>query len=67
VPPKKTCQVIEETGLFHHQLYYLIKMRLVHPQKDASGDLVWSAEDIETAMRVIGSRRKRKGAMPCAS
>ncbi len=58
---KKTPQVSDLLGIQYHRLISLLRSkRLVPPEKDSSGDYVWSPEDIERARQVINTSPRKK-------
>jgi hypothetical protein len=60
----KTPVVAEQLGIGYHCLFGLIRSRyLTPPDKDSSGDYVWTSADIERARKVLqGRAERRKGA-----
>jgi hypothetical protein len=59
----KTSAVGDILGVRYANLFYLVRERLIPmPQKDSSGDLVWSEADIAAAREVLArmaARRRR--------
>lgn len=64
---KKTCEVCRELSVrawnVHNWLRYNL---LARPGRDASGDLVWSPEDVAALRRLIAERASRRAAVHSA-
>ena len=54
----KTIEVAELLAVPFYALTYLIRLRKVSPQKDISGDFVWSSQDIAAARQVLQNRKR---------
>jgi hypothetical protein len=63
---QKTPAVADQLGISYTRLINLLRTRrLIPPQKDTSGDYVWSLEDVERARQVLAAtpaRDSRSGA-----
>jgi hypothetical protein len=61
----KSSEVARQLGCSYEKLNYLIRQnKIARPGKDASGDLLWSAKDVEAARAAIAALGPwvRKGA-----
>jgi DNA-binding transcriptional MerR regulator len=57
----KTTAVADLLGVRYANLFYLVRERLIPiPQKDSSGDLVWSEDDVEAARQVLARMARRR-------
>jgi hypothetical protein len=60
----KSSEVTRQLGCNYEKLNYLIRQqKIARPAKDASGDLLWSAKDVEAARQAIAALapRTRRG------
>jgi hypothetical protein len=65
---QKTPAVADLLGISYSRLINLLRTRrLVPPQKDTSGDYVWTSEDVERARQVLASGPSRDGPSVAAS
>ena len=56
---RKTPIAAKEVGISYHRLINLIRFgAIMPPEKDSSGDYVWSDSDVEAARKVIAGRQK---------
>lgn len=61
---RKTATAARELGISYSRLHGLLRAeKMAAPQKDTSGDYVWTDEDLEAARRamVLDYRRKVEG------
>jgi predicted site-specific integrase-resolvase len=57
----KTKQVCEMLGVNDHTLYNRLRSGILQqPERDCSGDLWWTAEDVERARAVLTADRRRR-------
>ena len=57
----KTSAVADLLNVPYWRLFDLIRARKIRrPEKDASGDLIWSAADVESARQALAARRKKE-------
>jgi DNA-binding transcriptional MerR regulator len=55
----KTKAVADLLGITYHRLFELIRSnKIPSPQKDSSGDYVWTEQDIERARHALAARRR---------
>jgi len=60
MPYRKTPTVADLLGISYWRLINLLRTRrLVPPQKDTSGDYVWTPEDVERARQVFAATPAR--------
>ena len=58
----KTPVVADLLGIGYYQLIGLLRSRrLTPPEKDTSGDYVWTEEDVERARQALTSGRRTAG------
>jgi hypothetical protein len=63
VPYRKTPAAADELGVGYYRLIGLLRARRIkRPEKDSSGDYVWTEEDLERARQaLVTDRRRRQG------
>ena len=62
MPYFKTPVVASQLNVPDHRLHYLLRgNKIAPPQKDSSGDYVWTPEDVERARHALAARRPRQG------
>jgi len=50
----KSMQVAQQLGINYWRLVYLLRSdKIAQPKKDASGDLIWSARDVQKVRKVL--------------
>ncbi len=55
----KSRQVSEQLQIPYWKLVYILRAGMIpQPQKDASGDLIWSVRDVKNAEKALGLVRK---------
>jgi DNA-binding transcriptional MerR regulator len=60
----KTKAVADLLGITYHRLFELIRSnKITPPQKDSSGDYVWTEQDIERARQALAARRRPQRAV----
>jgi hypothetical protein len=58
---KKTSEVARELGVPYWKLFRLVQEgKILRPSKDGSGDMVWTAADIERARNAVKLDGRRK-------
>jgi DNA-binding transcriptional MerR regulator len=58
----KSRVVADQLGISYYNLFELIRSkRLTPPEKDSSGDYVWTPADIERAREALAWRGRRSG------
>jgi hypothetical protein len=63
----KTPRAAKTLGISYWNLHNMLRAgQVTRPQKDESGDYIWTPEDLERARQEITSRRRRK-AVPSGS
>jgi hypothetical protein len=56
--PKKSSAVADELGVPYFTLYNLLRYRKIPlPERDSSGDFVWSPSNIDAAKKAIANVR----------
>jgi hypothetical protein len=61
MPFHKTTSVARLLDVPYSRLFDLLRSRqLAAPQKDSSGDYIWTDEDIERARAALAQRQRRK-------
>jgi hypothetical protein len=61
MPCLKSRAVADQLGISYYNLFELIRSKhLVPPEKDSSGDYVWTTVDVERARQAIQARQKRR-------
>jgi hypothetical protein len=59
----KTPAAAEHLGTTYHKLIGLLRFRKIKPpQRDSSGDYVWTPEDLERARQALANGQQRKEA-----
>lgn len=67
MPYRKTTELVRQLGITHNQIAYLIREnRLQPPLKDASGDYLWSDDDVERLRAALAKLRSRRRATASA-
>lgn len=62
MPYRKSPAAAKELGISYYQLIGLLRSdRLAPPEKDSSGDYVWTDGDLERARQALRAGRRRKG------
>lgn len=57
----KTMAAARQLGLSYRSLWCLIQSgQLQAPEKDSSGDYVWSGEDLDRARKILEKRRAKE-------
>ncbi|MHB1426944.1 MAG: hypothetical protein ACYC3I_27635 [Gemmataceae bacterium] len=57
---RKSRDVADCLGISYYALFELLRgQHLIPPEKDSSGDYVWTAEDIERAQKALAHRRRK--------
>ena len=57
---RKSRDVADHLGISYYALFELLRGRhLTPPEKDSSGDYVWTEEDVERARQALVSRRHK--------
>jgi hypothetical protein len=65
VPYFKTSAVARQLGIPYYVLFDLIRHgRMEPPEKDSSGDYVWTAADVERARQAMSLRRANRRGGP---
>jgi hypothetical protein len=60
--PLKTQAMCRQEKFGYWQVVGLLRSGRIHPpQKDSSGDFVWTAADIERVRKALAERKSRKG------
>jgi hypothetical protein len=60
--PLKSIAAARQLGITYYRLISLLRsQKLTPPQKDSSGDYLWSAADLEAARQALLVDRRRKG------
>jgi hypothetical protein len=55
-------------GVPYYQLFDLLRSRQISaPQKDSSGDYVWTESDVERARQALASRQRRRATVQATS
>jgi hypothetical protein len=63
--PRKSPAAARELGISYHRLVSLLRSdKLPRPEKDSSGDYVWTEEDLAAAREALSMGRCRKEARP---
>jgi hypothetical protein len=58
---QKSTQLCDTLGIPYWRLVYLLQARRVpKPNRDSSGDYLWSPAEIEAVRRALASQRQRK-------
>jgi hypothetical protein len=59
--PRKSPTAARELGVSYHQLAGLLRSRKIPPpQKDSSGDYIWTDEDLDRARQALAVDLRRK-------
>lgn len=65
MPPRKSPTAAIELGISYHQLINLLRYRkITPPQKDTSGDYLWSDDDLAAARLALMLSERRRSIMP---
>jgi hypothetical protein len=57
----KTTFAARQLGIPYWRLFDLIRSGLIPaPEKDSSGDYIWTADDVERARDALATRQRRK-------
>jgi hypothetical protein len=57
----KTSEVLALVNIPHYRLDYLVRAgRVSRPARDASGDFIWSADDVECLRRALAASASRR-------
>lgn len=63
--PRKSPTAAVELGISYHQLINLLRSRkITPPQKDSSGDYLWSDDDLAAARLALTLSERRRSIMP---
>jgi hypothetical protein len=66
--PRKTPAAARELGVTVYRLHSLIRGgKLPPPQKDTSGDFIWTDADLDRALQALTLDRRRRHAVPAAA
>lgn len=58
---RKSRFAAKELGISYHQLFALLRYdRMTPPQKDTSGDYVWTDDDLDAARRALAEMHGRR-------
>lgn len=58
----KTPKAAEALGVSYHRVINLVRFKKIDPlpQRDSSGDLLWTDADLDRARMVLGVHKQRK-------
>jgi hypothetical protein len=63
---RKTPVAARELGISYHQLIGLIRYdKIAPPDRDSSGDYLWSDADLERVRSTLATMRRSKPQEPC--